>query len=127
MNKHLILIDDDPIYRFIIEKMAYIVYPAINIHHCENGLKGIECIKSLVDIENEIIILLDINMPVLDGWGMLEELKSNNIIDKNVSVFLVSSSTDEEDIIRSKSYDFIKNFFHKPLSIEVIQSIIFQD
>jgi CheY-like chemotaxis protein len=45
----------------------------IKINQCENGRLGLEIVQRTEGAK--IIILLDINMPVLDGWGFLEEIK----------------------------------------------------
>jgi CheY-like chemotaxis protein len=46
----------------------------IKINQCENGRLGLEMLVQRTE-GAKIIILLDINMPVLDGWGFLEEIK----------------------------------------------------
>lgn len=70
------------------------------------------------------VILLDLNMPVVDGWDFLEvfEKISSGFI-KIIRIFIVTSSVDEKDRIRSQSYPSVSGFISKPLSPEIIQDI----
>ena len=86
---NVFVVDDDKIFHFIIKKL--LVSNNINVEprFFENGLQAIEGIKS--NLENEQaapdLILLDINMPVLDGWQFLEEFKLlKNRIQKEITI-----------------------------------------
>ena len=61
----------------------------------------------------------------MDGWQFLDELKkSNNIVDKNTTIYLVSSSDSISDINKAKEYqDQIKDFFFKPMTAEDLWKI----
>lgn len=74
--------------------------------------------KNFVDL-----ILLDINMPIMDGWHFVEEYKKacNNIKPKTI-ILLLSSSSDEMDIQRSRDEVFINGFIQKPLTKEKLLS-----
>ena len=70
------------------------------------------------------VIFLDINMPVLSGWDVLDELeKSGPAISSNISVFMLSSSVDPNDKMKAKEFDMVKGFYEKPLTVEVVQAI----
>jgi hypothetical protein len=60
-------------------------------------------------------------MPVLDGWGFLkefEQLKTN--LNYDVDIFILSSSTNSNDISRSKSNPFVRGYLKKPLSLDAV-------
>lgn len=63
------------------------------------------------------IILLDINMPIIDGWEFLDEFSKLNL-SQNIPVFISTSSINPDDIERSKSYSMVKGFISKPLNKE---------
>lgn len=66
------------------------------------------------------VILLDLNMPVLDGWQFLDEF---NLVPfaKEILIFIVSSSIDPSDLKMAKNYPTVKNYIIKPLSSEKIR------
>ena len=70
-------------------------------------------------------MFLDINMPILNGWGFLDQIADKKFFNNNaIKIYIVSSSTDESDLIKAKQYDFLGGFLHKPLKKEDIISII---
>ncbi|MGM1057300.1 MAG: response regulator [Bacteroidota bacterium] len=74
---------------------------------------------------NPISVLLDINMPVLDGWGVLDHLEKLNLATiKNIQLYIVSSSMDKSDVLKANQYGLVKKFFHKPLKKEDILEIL---
>jgi CheY-like chemotaxis protein len=77
------------------------------------------------DSSHEIIVLLDLNMPILDGWGFLEQIEKSDFYNLHqLSIYIVSSSIDESDISKASQYGFVKNFLHKPLSREDLNTVI---
>ncbi len=70
------------------------------------------------------VILLDINMPIMNGFGFLVEFEkmSTELLDK-MKVVMLTSSVDPNDIRRSKEFKTVKSFISKPLSIEHLDSI----
>ncbi len=69
------------------------------------------------------MILLDINMPVMDAWDFLD--KMNDILtDTGVSVFILSSSINPEDMEKSKQYSSVLKYILKPLSLDKIGTIL---
>ena len=62
------------------------------------------------------IILLDLNMPIMDGWGFLEELSKHDFPAlHNCTLYIVSSSINPVDIERSKHFNLVKDFIVKPI------------
>jgi CheY-like chemotaxis protein len=65
------------------------------------------------------LILLDINMPIMNGFVFLQEY--SKLLGDNTSkieIFMLSSSVDPNDIRKSEEYSFVKGFISKPLSLE---------
>ncbi|AMJ64088.1 response regulator [Hymenobacter sp. PAMC 26628] len=65
------------------------------------------------------LILLDLDMPVMDGWEFLDAI-GHLPIAKQVCVFVLTSSIHPDDVARAKDYRQVKGFFSKPLNNESV-------
>lgn len=125
MEKELFIIDDDSIYRMIVSSMLEDILPELQITECDDGKIGLAKLKEVEISNKEIIVLLDINMPILNGWEFLEEIKKQNYYKlSTLKIYLVSSSTDESDISKSKQYNYLSGFYHKPLEKDDLRKIL---
>jgi CheY-like chemotaxis protein len=128
MNKEIFIIDDDTIFRMIVSRAISKINPDVKIYECENGAIGLTSIKKHLILNQNLIVFLDLNMPVLNGWQFLQDVKHNNLYkNSELIIYIVSSSTDESDLIKAKQYNFVKGFIHKPIYKEVLDAIINQD
>jgi CheY-like chemotaxis protein len=117
--KKLFLVDDDEIFRVAAEVLIQSNDLADKIVHLENGMKAYDALISLSNQPEELpeVMLLDINMPLMNGWELLEELKeAPELIRKNVQIYVLTSSIDPRDLNLSKTYDFIEGYITKPLT-----------
>ncbi len=67
--------------------------------------------------DEEYLMFLDINMPGLSGWDVLDTLDSMNI-SKNLKVIIITSSIEETDKKHAEDYQRIVDFWVKPFSIQ---------
>ncbi len=95
-----------------------------------NGLEGLDYYNNLINENNTNpkdfpgLILLDLHMPVMDGWEFLYRF-SEDIYPhcKNTKVIITSYSIDEVDSERAKKYPFIVDFLTSSLSVEYLESL----
>ncbi|MFQ3173749.1 MAG: CheY-like chemotaxis protein [Flavobacterium sp.] len=66
------------------------------------------------------VILLDLNMPILDGWQFLDEFILLSI-KKEIFIFIVTSSIDPYDIELAKKYDMVKSYIMKPITAKKLE------
>lgn len=131
MNKIKIacVVDDDEIYTFTVKRIiarSEIAEKTIFFH---NGQAAVDFFVANAHNTAELpdLILLDINMPVLDGWQFLAEyVKLVPKLGKKITVFIVSSSIDEEDYARARAIEVVSDFIVKPLTVEHLHSILEQ-
>ena len=98
------------------------------ITQCENDKVDLAMLEKHSNSTQKIIVLLDINMPILDGWGFLDQIEKSNFYNLHqLSIHIVSSSIDESDISKASQYGFVKSFFHKPLSREDLNTVLGMD
>jgi CheY-like chemotaxis protein len=80
-----------------------------------------EAIDKGVDVPQ--MILLDINMPVMDAWDFLDKM-NDVLVESGVSVFILSSSINPEDMEKSKQYSSVLKYILKPLSLDKIGTML---
>jgi len=125
--KDVFVIDDDKVFHFIIKKLFSKNNIDISPSFYLNGLEAIDEIKS--KLENGFtmpdLILLDINMPIMDGWQFLDEFrKTKSTSSGQTIIYLVSSSDSLSDINKAKEYkDQVKDYFFKPMSLDDLKKI----
>jgi CheY-like chemotaxis protein len=124
---NILLVDDDEINNFISIKLIRKALLSADITACLNGKFAID---QLVEMQRKgadklpDYILLDINMPIMNGWEFLEEYKRLNIDPLGKTrIFIISSSVFSNDINKAKSYPLVKSFISKPLSIDKIKEM----
>jgi CheY-like chemotaxis protein len=94
-----------------------------------NGEEAIAYFEGLShSLENPIdlprIIFLDLNMPVMDGWGFLDAFKEKFIgLFPDTLIYILTSSLDPEDQLRAAAYSFVKDFISKPITKEILRTI----
>lgn len=118
--EELIIIDDDPINNYICEMMVKAVYPEI---HLKCFTDSVEALKTLSEssLDSNTSILLDLNMPIMDGWEFLEKFKEKNM---NCNLFILSSSIDTLSIECAENDPFVKGYILKPLADEKIKRVL---
>lgn len=112
----VLIIDDDSIVLFIQEKMLKKCEISSHPFTFKDARKAINFLK-LQEPEHHFLILLDINMPLMNGWEFLEEVK-NLLVYPNVKVLMVTSSINKYDKEKSKIYKSVIGFIEKPISTE---------
>lgn len=111
------LVDDDLLINKIHEYLIKKHFPHIQVKAYSNPF------DALINIAETTpqLILLDINMPQIDGWKFLHQLDSEMI---SSEVVIVSSSIDPHEKMRAFRYERVKGFLNKPLTYEKIKKIL---
>ena len=122
------IIDDDIIYQFLAKEEIEYTNMVERIMFFNNGDKAIQFLSTTLNNNDTAalpdFIFLDLNMPVMDGWEFLAAyaiLKPRLL--KNISVYVVSSSTDTRDLERAKAIIEVSDYIIKPVSGNQFQEI----
>ncbi|MES2702105.1 MAG: response regulator [Bacteroidota bacterium] len=118
---HFLIIDDDPINNMICSKYIKIVAPKADVRSFTDPQQGLDYISlaAASQAESKSIILLDINMPILSGWDVLERFAQlPESVRKCFNIFILSSSVALEDHQKADASPFVSAFLQKPLRPE---------
>jgi CheY-like chemotaxis protein len=123
MRKSVWVIDDDEIYQMIIKKLIARSDVFEDAEFYTNAIDVLEGL-SRAQIFLPDVILLDINMPHMDGWQFLERLKQvYPDIACHTRIFIVSSSIAYSDKERAASFAEVSDFLTKPLTVKKLQEL----
>ena len=117
------IIDDDDIYIFGIKKLVQIKKLCNEIHTFGNGFDALQRLKELEAQKKPFpeIILLDINMPVMNGWEFMEKFSEiDESLRKDTKTYMVSSSIDPEDIEKANKLKEIEEYIIKPIDLNTL-------
>lgn len=127
MNKTVFIIDDDPFFHFIMKKGIKKIDEHIDIRFYSNGSDALNVFRSIIAENAPMprVVLLDINMPVLDGWQVLDELvKLDRQLLQHTDIYMCSTSLDPHDKIRAHEYNIVKGFLVKKVNQDVLEKIV---
>jgi len=131
MNHSVIicLVDDDEVYQFCMKKIIENLNTKQirKILGFSDGEEALGFMSENAGNNSELpnVILLDINMPIMDGWQFMEEyVKLKPKIGKRIIIYMVSSSKNDEDIERAKTISEISDYLVKPVTPQELQLIL---
>ncbi|NLR80745.1 response regulator [Chitinophaga eiseniae] len=119
----IFIVDDDPIHQQIAKIMIERQAISNHIRVFSDAQDVLDYLRTNASSPEALpdLILLDLNMPVMDGWEFLEEYAGFcTQLPKNIRIFVLTSSIDEKDKERVSGYSFVTGYLTKPLSKEII-------
>ena len=125
-EKNIWIIDDDPVCQIIMKKIINRSGLFSSVNSFINGEEAIESLKEIIQQDGALpdIILLDIEMPVLDGWGFMNEMAFlKPLIDAEIKIYISSSSIAFEDMEKAKNNNSILGYISKPVSQDDLKKI----
>jgi CheY-like chemotaxis protein len=119
------IIDDDHVFTYVLSKQMKLVNFSNSTMIFHNGLEALKYLKPILESPEALpsVILLDLNMPVLDGWQFLDEF-TKLTPQKKITVYIVSSSIDAADHARALKYKAVSNFYIKPVTEKDLRQIL---
>jgi len=123
--KSICIIDDDPIYQLITKKIIEKSQLFSQILSYKNGKVAIDSLKAIQSAEEfPDVILLDIDMPEMDGWAFMNELQRMDFgFGKKPAIYIASSSIANEDREKANSYPEIVGYLCKPIDRDILERI----
>jgi DNA-binding response OmpR family regulator len=111
-------LDDDDIVHFLSKRIFTRSCARVSYMPFSSGFKLLPELNSggsSIDA-----VLVDLDMPVMSGWNFLDELKKTS---HNKPVFILTSSDCILDRMKAKEYEFVIDYFLKPLTPDHVSKI----
>lgn len=122
----ILLVDDDPISNYVTEELLREKDLCNQIITVTDGKQGLlylqENLQQGASNTSQLLVLLDLNMPIMDGFEFMEELQELQL-DQQVVVAVLTSSDNRKDISQAGKYPFA-GYLQKPLVIDEVSSMI---
>lgn len=113
-----LLIEDNLIDQIVTQQLLKKVFHVEEIIIANNGKEGIEWLQDN-KTNRPVIILLDIQMPIMNGYEFLEEFhKLSEEIKDEVQIYVLSSTLDSAEITYIKKNQYVIDLFSKPFPVE---------
>ncbi len=123
--KKILLVDDDSLFNFLHKRMLELTGASEEIQIALNGNQAIQMLKSSLS-ENNVpdVIILDLSMPVMDGFGFLEAFEQMQHPRKGeIAIIVITSSIDARDRERARKLG-IAHYLIKPVDELELCSVV---
>lgn len=121
------VVEDDPLHLYLTKQVISHSGLVNQTLECKNGKEAYEMLTSRISLKESLpeLILLDLNMPVWDGWQFLDEFILIPVNQK-ITIYIVTSSSNEDDLKRAEKYNLRGNYIIKPITIDKLKEIIYE-
>ncbi len=119
------IIDDDPIYVFCTKRIMVLADFCENFLIFHNGKEALDKLSAIIQKNENLpeLILLDLNMPIMDGWEFLEEFTKIPVA-QTITILIVTSSINPVDVEKAKQFESVNNYVVKPVTIDKLREIL---
>ncbi len=126
----IMLVDDDDISNYVTKDIVDAAQIVEDVFIAMNGQEALDIIKEKkedgsLNHLSPMLVFLDINMPVMDGFEFLEayEVEIDEDTRDDIHVVMLTSSTDDQDVRRAKLHT-ISGYIPKPLTKEKLTEVL---
>jgi CheY-like chemotaxis protein len=121
------IIDDDQIYQLVMKRtieQSGLVKDVLQFYDGEEAIDYFRKNQQSPEALPELI-LLDINMPYMDGWQFLDEFIKIPFKDNYKRIiYIVSSSSTTEDLNKAKEYEVVSGYHIKPITKDMFEQMM---
>ncbi len=119
IKQKILIIDDSQIDLPVSALLLKNKLSTADIHLANSGANGLSWILNhSEEIENGLVILLDVRMPDMDGFGFLKEYDNlPEDVKSNITIIMLSSTLDPYDIQKANNNPYVQTVLNKPLPV----------
>lgn len=120
----ILIVEDDDVTRFLMMRVIKKVVQQQPILTASNGQEALGVLNQVCATEVcPKLILLDINMPVMDGFEFLSALQESPLASLPLKIVMLTSSANPLDVARANSYQ-VNGYLQKPLTEDKLKVIL---
>lgn len=123
MGLNILIVDDDQVNNFVLKNIIQRSYPDARVEVKLEGQSALNYLQKVDPDKFPEIILLDIYMPILNGYDFLEQFHTL-FANCGAFIYMISTSLSKADQQRANNYPMVQGFITKPLINNNIQSIV---
>lgn len=118
----ILVVDDDKIVALLHKTQLRCAKLGPSPVLFSNGKEALTYLRKKDHTNKHFLVLLDLNMPVLNGWEFLRLLEKDPMT-ANVHVIIITSSINREDEVRSRNFKQVIGFCRKPMDAACVKDI----
>lgn len=112
-NVKVLIVEDDPMVSFLHRELLKKYKISNEPLGFVNGKEAYDFMVSQ-ECSYHYLVLLDLNMPVMNGWEFLDKLEEKEVASRT-KVAIVTSSIDKKDREKAETYETVDSYLFKPL------------
>lgn len=125
-DRQFLIIDDNEVDQLVTQQLLKKDLGAVEVAQAGNGIEAMQWIRDLKsDLPNSLVIILDVRMPLMDGFQFLDAFESlNEDLKKMTKIIMLSSTLDPRDFEQAEAHKNVIQLFSKPLPVKKLQALI---
>jgi CheY-like chemotaxis protein len=118
------IVDDDPLYNFGTKKILEMTSFTEKVLFFVNGEEAWKDFLQRIETEDQLpdVIFTDINMPLMNGWQLLDKIGTVSY-DHPIKIFVVSSSINQDEMDKANNYSYVNDYIVKPLTLDKVKTV----
>lgn len=122
---NFIIIDDDDIFLKLGKMYLELGNCTSSVTLYNDATIALDIITGMLEhIDKKLVVFLDLNMPILNGFGFLDLIQQvPNAFDEKLSVYIMTSSLNDDDLERAQNYPIVKKYLSKPMTMDMVNEI----
>ncbi|MCO6467194.1 MAG: response regulator [Bradyrhizobiaceae bacterium] len=110
------IVDDDKVFHYVFKRYLRELGVSSPVREFTNASEFLEACARNGAIP--AIVLLDLNMPGVDGWKVLDQLQTQGSKPWSAPIFIITSSIDPADVTRARACPLVKQVLTKPIALQ---------